>query len=522
MKRMKQLASLALALVLALGLTVPAWATGASGSGTDDNGKITVTNTVKDQSYSIYRIFDLESFSYTDATKPEEGAYSYKVSTKWAAFFAAEDAGAGTPAGPGLTYVNIDTNGYVTWKTGASAAEFAKAAIEFATADATKIEAEGDSKTATADNASVEFTNLPLGYYLVDSSLGALCNLTTTNQEVTVTEKNAAPTLTKQVQEDSKTGDAAWGEKNDAAIGETVNFRATITVEGVAKDYVMHDQMDDGLTFGSVTKVEKTSSGTTTTVTPDGNYTVTGNASHTVDGTTTTHTFDVTFSEDFCKKLNSGDVIVVSYTATLNANAEINVAESNKAHLEYKDNSGATKNTLESATQTFTWGIPVFKYTMKGTDKAPLGNAKFTLYKTTTTAGDTTTYSDAVVFATTSVTNTYEVAETGSTEITTDGTGRFQLNGLDSGTYYLKETEAPAGYNKLDTVVTVVISDEGKINVTAENTNGVTEIEVENKAGALLPETGGMGTTVFYVVGGVLAAGAAVLLITKKRMKSER
>ena len=106
------------------------------------------------------------------------------------------------------------------------------------------------------------------------------------------------------------------------------------------------------------------------------------------------------------------------------------------------------------------------------------------------------------------------------TEITTDATGKFKIEGLDAGTYYLKETEAPAGYNKLDTVVKVVIDHNGKINATEDQPAGATQIEVENKSGSELPETGGMGTTNFYVLGSILVLGAAVLLITKKRMNA--
>lgn len=95
------------------------------------------------------------------------------------------------------------------------------------------------------------------------------------------------------------------------------------------------------------------------------------------------------------------------------------------------------------------------------------------------------------------------------------------MDGLDSGTYYLKEMEAPLGYNKLDTVVTVVINESGKLNVTTEKPDGADQIQVENKSGAELPTTGGIGTTIFYVVGSILLVGAGILLVTKKRMSAE-
>lgn len=497
MKLAKKFASLLLALAMVFSLGVTASAAEGDSSTT---GKITINNTVKDTSYSIYRIFDLESFSDDTPDKHDDGAYSYKVNSDWSSFF--------TEGAAGLNYVDVDENGYVTWKADADAAAFAKAAIEYA--QATAIPTVGEAKQAAADNDPVVFEGLPLGYYLVDSSLGALCALTTTNPEATVIEKNANPTLTKEVKE----GDD-WTDKNDANVGDTVEFRATITVQGTAKDYVMHDQMDDGLTYAGVTKVTLNGDTDANIVDPS-NYTVTAPAA---DG----HTFDVAFSAEFCESLKSGDVIVVYYQATLNSNAVVKEPENNNAHLEYKDNSDETHKTETSNTKTFTWQIPVLKYENGNTEK-PLANAKFTLYKTEAVAEDgTKTYSDPVSFNTTEITNTYEVAADGATtEITTDATGRFHLDGLDAGTYYLKEIEAPKGYNRLDTVVTVTIDHDGKINATEDNLTGATEIQVENKSGTELPSTGGMGTTIFYAVGGVLVLAAVVLLVTKKRMGAEK
>jgi LPXTG-motif cell wall-anchored protein len=232
------------------------------------------------------------------------------------------------------------------------------------------------------------------------------------------------------------------------------------------------------------------------------------------------HTFDVVFTEDFCNGLKSGDTIVVYYNATLNDNAVVKEAENNKAYLEYKDNNDETHTTTPDETKTYTWELPVLKYANGDTNDA-LAGAKFSLYtdESCTTAvkfhevkkdGETTVYRVDK-----------RVDKEGTvTEITTDATGKFKIEGLDAGTYYLKETEAPAGYNKLDTVVKVVIDHNGKINATEDQPAGATQIEVENKSGSELPETGGMGTTIFYVLGSILVLGAAVLLITKKRMNA--
>lgn len=221
---MKRVVSTLLALVLVLALAGTAAAAG--------EGSITIDNAVKGKTYNIYRIFDLDSHS------EDYQALNYKVSAKWAAFFA--------KGAEGLNYVDIDELGYVTWKENASAADFAAKAIAFAKAQ--NITNDGQK---TADSSTVAFTGLDLGYYLVQSDLGALCSLDTTMPDVTIKEKNSEPTVEKKVKEDS-TG--AFGQTNDADIGQTVDFETTITVvDGQPKGYVLHDTMSAGLTFNKTT-----------------------------------------------------------------------------------------------------------------------------------------------------------------------------------------------------------------------------------------------------------------------------
>ena len=102
------------------------------------------------------------------------------------------------------------------------------------------------------------------------------------------------------------------------------------------------------------------------------------------------------------------------------------------------------------------------------------------------------------------------------TEVTTPASGKFTIKGLDADTYYLTETQQPAGYNKLSAPITVVIGENGKITVGSEAT---TEVEVENKTGSILPSTGGRGTTLIYLLGAVIVLGSGVALITRKRMR---
>lgn len=486
MKRAKKFASLLLALVMVFGLAITASATQ---EGTLTSGSITINDAVPGQTYKAYQILYLESYN------KDAGAYAYKANSAWETWLRTQ-----------TSYVSFDAQGYVTWKDGADAAAFAKLAQAEATKEGSTITADATATApAAAEGATystVKFENLKLGYYLVDTTLGTLCSLDTTNPNVVMEEKNEVPTNVKTVEEDS-TG--KYGEKNDADIGQTVNFKSTITAQAGAENYVFHDKMSAGLTYTDVTGI--TLNGTTVDAS---NYTVTAPAA---DG----DTFDVTFTQAFCDTLKANDKIVISYTATLNENAVIaGEGNPNTSKVSYGDSSN-TKYTPDSQTKTYTWDVDVFKYTMDGETEKALAGATFTLSKNADGSNPIALVSKG--------NNVYRVAKTGETgtvtEITTDATGKFTIKGLDADTYYLTETAAPAGYNKLAGPVTIVIGENGVVNGTTEAPQGVDEVKVLNQSGTELPSTGGIGTTIFYVVGGILVVGAVILLVARKRVNSE-
>lgn len=481
MKHAKKLASLLLALVMALSMSVTAF---AAQEGELTGGSITINDAVEGQTYKVYQILYLESYS-TDENGTATGAYAYKANSAWESWLKTQTA-----------YVSIDSQGYVTWVENASPAEFAKLAQAYAKTYSINPDATADTVTTT----TVKFENLKLGYYLVDTTLGTLCSLNTTNPDVTIKEKNAEPTNVKTVEEDS-TGD--YGEKNDADIGQTVNFQSTITAQAGAENYVFHDKMSEGLTFGSVTGI-----------TLNGTAVATGNYEVKTSELGDDCTFHVVFTQTFCDTLKKDDKIVISYTATVNENAVVaGEGNKNESWLKYGENNDLT--TTPSETKTYTWDVDVFKYTMDGETEKPLAGAKFTLSKNADGSAPIALVAEG--------NNVYRVAKTGETgtvtEIETDVTGKFTIKGLDADTYYLTETAAPAGYNKLAAPITIVIDSQG--NTKVDNTV-VNEVKVLNQSGNELPETGGMGTTIFYVVGSILLIGAAVLLITKKRMSVEK
>lgn len=477
---MKRVVSTLLALVLVLALAGTAAAAG--------EGSITIDNAVVGKTYTIYRIFDLDSHS------EDYQALNYKVSAKWTAFF---EEGA-----EGLNYVDIDELGYVTWKENASAADFAAKAIAFAKAQ--NIANDGQK---TADSSTVAFTVLELGYYLVQSDLGALCSLDTTMPDVTIKEKNSEPTVEKEVKEDSN-GD--FGQTNDADIGQTVDFETTITVvDGQPKGYVLHDKMSEGLTFDA-TSVKVAIGDTSLTEGTD--YTLVS------PGLDNGCTFEVRFADG---KLKPNDVVTVTYSAKVNENAVVGgTGNPNEIHLSYGNDSSTS--TTPSETRTYVWEFDVLKYTMKEGTQTPLAGAQFKLYKE---VNGTKNY--VIVDANNKVTGWTDKKDEGSL-FETPASGKFEIIGLDADTYYLEEIQAPAGYNMLKApvkvVITATIDQTTKVGTaTVTYGNGATgTVEIENNTGTELPSTGGVGTTIFYVIGGLLMAVAVVLLVTKKKMSATK
>ena len=487
---MKKLLALFIATLMVLSLTVAV-------SADDEKGSITINGASEGTVYEIYQLLDLESYNTTS------GAYSYKVNAAWTAFFQTADA---------LAYVAIDEAGYVTWKNGddaESVANFAKIALAYAKEngiDPVKSSTvDGDFVLSTNDETGVtsgKFSSLELGYYLVDSSMGALCGLTTTNPDAAINAKNGIPTLDKQVQEDSTN---QWADSNSADIGQTLYFRTTINVHAGAENYVLHDKMSAGLTFIKVSKVEHIVPGTNTTtvVAPDGNYTIKADA----DIDTDECTFEVIFTKEFCDSLETNDKIIVYYEAMLNRNAIVSAdGNPNEAWLEYGENN----TTTHDKTQTYTFGFDIVKTDSQNT---LIDGAEFKVYDAATGGSEI-----KVVLMDDGV--TYRRArddEEGISIVVKNG--QVRVVGFDNGTYYLEETVAPDGYNKLTARQKFIISDS---NLDSVFTNGLyssgSGVHVVNKTGSMLPETGGTGTVIFVLVGGFMVLAAGVILVSKKRL----
>ncbi len=481
MKKLKKLTSVLLVLVMALAMSVTAFAAGTN--------SITVKNAVDGQKYELYKILDL-------SVNDDQTAYSYTVNSAWADFFK-------KPDGKGLTYVNIDSQGYVTWKENADVAAFAKDAEAFA-----KSLTALNTITATADG-NITFNNLDAGYYLVTSTLGTKATVGTTpgNPNPEIQEKNEVPANVKTVEEDSTPG--AYGDKNDADIGQTVNFKSTITAQPGAENYVFEDTMTAGLTYNEDAKVYTDEA--MTKELDASNYTVNNTPS---DG----KTFTITFAQSYLDTITAETKLYVKYSATLNENAEVGLdGNPNTSTLKYGD-ANNTKSTPESKTITYTWDLDILKYG-NGDKKNVLENAQFVLLNkdkdkvAAIVDGKMTGWVDVPAAG-----EDGTITWSANTILTTGKDGKVHVDGLDADTYYLREIEAPAGYNKLGQDVEVVITGAKKAEGSDSLTYNTVVAEINNQSGTELPSTGGMGTTIFYAIGALLVVVAVVLLVTKKRV----
>lgn len=471
-------------------------------------GKITINNAIPGQTYKIYKILELESYD------PTTGNYAYKVTPEWKSFVENEGKGYLT---------TVDGTDYVNWvgdatNKGAHVKEFAEKAIAYVKKENSPVKKyTSQDAAASAEQATttVTFEKLPLGYYLVDSSVGSLCGLDTTAKEVTIEEKNDVPTVDKKV---SNEQEGTFGKSAFANIGDRVYFSSKITVKDGAENYVLHDKMDDGLTLDTDSVKVKLKLNDTTLV-KGTDYQVITNVTDVSEDSKCT--FHITFKDNFYTQIKSNDEVIVTYSATLNEKAFVghddqHDGNKNKTWLGYGD----SKITVDSKVNVFTLKLPVCKYTMKDGTKKYLKNAKFKLHDSNNAIINLVKPKETEeVYRKALVTEASTIQE-----ITTTDTGKFEVQGLAPGTYYLEETEAPKGYNKLAAEITIKIDEYGNLTVNDKNTidnKPITEVGVENKTGKVLPSTGGAGTTMIYLVGAVLVLGSGVVLATKRRVKGK-
>lgn len=432
-------------------------------------GTITINKAIVNEEYKIYKVLDLETYDKVN------NHYIYRAASGWETFL--------DGATDYLEAKSENGDKYYVWKDGvdkSKAKEFAEKAYKYAkdNNDITPTE------TKKATSTSVMFDKLELGYYLVDSSVGALLHLTTTNPTATVNEKNTLnPNVDKNVLENS-TG--KYGKENDDMIGSTIKYKTTITTGAGYGNYVLYDVMNKGLTFNANSVEVKIGD----EVVESTNYTVKTDV--------TGYTFVIEFKDEFILKQPKNTNIDVYYTATLNKDATIEGdGNINETFLKYGNNITTDKK----KTITYTYAFEIIKTNKEGVE---LTGAEFILLDK---LGN-----EIKVILKNEETKTYRIA-TGNEIGVNIKAGKATIEGLDKDSYKLKEVVSPEGYNKLTSPVEFRVN--GKTNVTIIER---TLVNVINYTGSELPETGGIGTKLFITSGLSLVLICGLVLVTKLRL----
>ena len=498
MKKMKKIFALLITMVMVLGMSTMAFA-----------GTIEVQDVLDGETYTAYKILN-----YTK----NGDAYSYYLTA--AEYDANED---GTAKDGGLGDILQDA-GFAFTKSADGSQYFVNNAEALTTSGVSDVAAAlgADTrlpgkalatKTATGASGKAEFTDLATGYYFITSSAGSLTALHDDNGIATVVEKNTMITDTKVVDEKSK----------NAQVGDVLTYTVTLTDgKGTNLEAKIIDTISKGLTYNN----DATATANGQPLTKGTDFTVTTKTLTAADvaegadyegqqvgATVVTYTFTAAV----ITKLEESQKIVVTYTATVNDDASIDGTVSNTEYTQYSKQE-TTPNTV---TETLT------DMTVNKTDgKDALKGAQFKLYRTDSaqnlthvdvklrqltdaelTAASVTKADDTVYYTVDPEgTNLIDMAQKNGDNYLYSSAVVYGLD-KDS-TYYLEETKAPEGYNLLDKEETV-------------NLGSTTSIDVVNNAGSVLPSTGGIGTTIFYIIGAILVIGAGVVLVTRRRMNAQ-
>lgn len=552
MKHFKRAAAMLLAVVLSLCLAVTAFA--ADDTTKYDKGNLTVTGsglyvpgangaTGEGKEVTAILMFTANASKKNDAAADANNEFdSYTLNEYWAAFFkdasrfeAVKKAGNYTGSGEisrdalsdaSVAYVeSLRDNDTAMAKLAHDAQKWVRAHSSTFEGLVKKQKAQQVSDDADKTKGTATFTELTAGYYLVfpeggstgDGNRGTdaiLVNVPKNGDKTEVTIKSKFPTVDKQVS-NNKTD---YKDNTTAQVGDTVTFKLTAKVPDMTDyttyKFVFHDTLSNGLAYDAGT-VKVTIGGTE--VTKEGNYTVN-------EPTGESKELTVTFA-DLTKVTDAtaGKDIVVTYTAKITKDAVTTKPATNKAYLEYSNNPGTDElgKSNPDESKVYTYDIEIHKFHTEDTDENRLANATFKL--TSDVDGN-----NVVKLVAETDANAYHVqgdGETGVDTVTTDGTGKINIKGLKAGTYYLHETIAPTGYNKLKKPIKIEITvSDGNYTTPSykvdDKANTGNTIKVENVKGVMLPETGSIGTI------GLTALGVAVVLLgvfaPRKKKKENR
>ncbi len=492
MRKMKKLLSMLLTVIMVLAMAAPSFAAEVPTTGT-----ITVSNAKPGHTYNAYKIFNLTMVS-------DGEGYAYTLTDEWKEFFT---------TGEGKNFVKLNGDNLVPFNQNGENGEPVLIQDTKGLAAAIRDALEGKNIAATGTysgegegsltlkNGNNE--NLALGYYLVDSTVGTLCALNTNAPNVKFEDKSKAPEITKTVPEG----------KSNVAIGETIPYTVTITAQEGAQNYVVVDILSKGLTFKNDVVVTKNNEVVVKEeVSGEAKPISTYSCKAPVDDSTKVTTLTITFADAFCNALVNDDKIVITYSADVNEEAITVDKVNNTVKLNYghgTDINSTPSTSVESKTYQFD-----LQKTVMGSDgqstNTQLDGAKFKLYDAKTEGN----LIKLVAMENSGDKKVYRVAKTGETGIEEIEAGYAIIKGLDTDvSYFLEESAAPAGYNAITErfeVKPVRVAN-------AVDAPATPEAQIANSTGALLPSTGGIGTTIFYAAGIVLMAGAVFFVVRRKK-----
>ena len=510
-------------MILAAGLTV-AFATNVNksiASGQGGNGSITINDANPDQSYGFYKIFDA-------IPSADGSSVSYKF------------VGTAPAAGNTFyTYFSIDDNGNVgiqeAGKDSSDATKLSAAAVSYLNSNYSTLgtlvytaRPGHDGITAENNKYNLTVTGLPYGYYYITTTTGTVVSVDTVKPNATTEDKNPGTSIDKEIAEATGTIKTDANPELDheeafAQIGTEVTYTARIPVANGAKNYVFTDTMSDGLTLkADSVKVYVVNSGAAVPTTGD---IASGDSGYgtlaAANATGTTADITINFRDAWIKD-QVGKDIIVQYVGIVNESAlTVGVnGNPNKATINWGDTSQFLHD--EDENKVYNAKIGVLKYDASTDSKVPLKGAGFKLYRMndqtkeyykwvpgTNGAAPTITWTTDATQATEYITNANgKLTATGEEADTAE---KF-FEGLRDGEYWLTESTIPDGFNAIsDEKVTIAANDYSAGNLTQIKS-------IDNLKGTVLPSTGGIGTTLFYVGGSILVLAAVILLVTKRRM----
>lgn len=526
MKKIKKIFALLIAMVMVLGMSTSVFAAGTN--------SITVDVNFEGQTYRLYKLFNAtvneDRAGKTDIdsnTSVETNGIAYTLidETDHALDkeFTVKKADGTTDtvkAGDWFEYVNA-TNHNLKLKENADITTelFRLWAVAYGVKHSNELTAKNDNDT------NIQWTGLDDGYYFITTTTGTLVTVDSIAPNAIVKDKNSVPTVDKTVTGGTETNSATAAvdkEANTASIGDILTYTATIHAKQNGKNYTLVDTMENGLSLVNYIEADSTADPAVAEeklVVKVGETPLTLGTDYNIDTFTTGKggTFTIKLNQTYLDSLTADTDIKVIYKVMVNEDAEIASANTNTVTLKYGDNQTETSDT----TDTFVYKFQIVK---DDNQKRILTGAKFKLY-------DAQTGGKEIPVVKTGD-GKYRVALSNETGVEIEA-GVPEISGLKNGTYWVEETQAPNGYNKLVERTSVTINGANNMatfihegaaadTYTVEDTYNTGGLEVVNQAGTVLPSTGGVGTTMFYVIGGALVLVAVVLLVTRKRMSVKK